>query len=460
MASDDQQFFNYLSSIPHDVRRYSLEVADSIDRQVDHAAAVLRTTLSEQSWLPDPLRPSMPRSAIRAAAVPQGLTDRVQHWVIRNRAWTAAILAFVGTGCVLLYGNKKLNGKRRKARKAGNGARKEIVVVAGSPHEPMTRAIAADLERRGYIVYITVSSANEEHIVQSENRADIKALWLDLTLVSHNPSEIHPSLQELHGLITQLQYPSLGMPPHTCQLSGLIIVPSQNYAAGPVATITASSWADTVNTRILSPILTAQIFLPLLTLRSNASTIIFAYPTISSSLSAPFAGPEVATARAISGFATSLRQELSLLERANVDVVELRLGTIDLGSHYRNPQSQITGTEVLAWSTQQRVLYGPQYLSSIEQRAVASAGPRVIRGSPAWNLHHTIMDALEPASRNFLGRKKQKRAVMYVGRGARSYNFIGTWMPSGLVGLMMGYRNGHAGGTDSSNSSENNWERV
>lgn len=48
----------------------------------------------------------------------------------------------------------------------------------------MTRAIAADLERRGYIVYVTVSSADEEHIVQSEHRADIKALWLDLTTVS------------------------------------------------------------------------------------------------------------------------------------------------------------------------------------------------------------------------------------------------------------------------------------
>lgn len=58
------------------------------------------------------------------------------------------------------------------------------VVVAGSPHEPMTRTIAADLERRGYIVYIMVSSADEEHLVQSEHRADIKALWLDLATVS------------------------------------------------------------------------------------------------------------------------------------------------------------------------------------------------------------------------------------------------------------------------------------
>ena len=57
-----------------------------------------------------------------------------------------------------------------------------FIVVAGLPHEPATRSIASDLERRGYIVYVTVSSAEEEQIVQSENRPDIRPLWLDLTV--------------------------------------------------------------------------------------------------------------------------------------------------------------------------------------------------------------------------------------------------------------------------------------
>jgi hypothetical protein len=48
----------------------------------------------------------------------------------------------------------------------------------------MTRAIATDLERRGYIVFITVTSAQEEQLVRLENRMDIRALWLDLTAVS------------------------------------------------------------------------------------------------------------------------------------------------------------------------------------------------------------------------------------------------------------------------------------
>lgn len=47
----------------------------------------------------------------------------------------------------------------------------------------MTRSISCDLERRGYVVFVTVSSAEEDHIVQSENRTDIRPLWIDLTTV-------------------------------------------------------------------------------------------------------------------------------------------------------------------------------------------------------------------------------------------------------------------------------------
>lgn len=56
-------------------------------------------------------------------------------------------------------------------------------VIAGSPLEPMTRSIAVDLERRGFIVYVLVQSVEEEHIIQTENRSDVRALYLDLTTV-------------------------------------------------------------------------------------------------------------------------------------------------------------------------------------------------------------------------------------------------------------------------------------
>ncbi|PYH49983.1 DUF1776 domain-containing protein [Aspergillus saccharolyticus JOP 1030-1] len=436
MTSDDQFFFDYLAWIPHDVRRYSHQVADSIDRQVDHAANVIRDTLSDQTWLPSTVRPS-PRYR-PSPAVSQSLVDRAHGWVLHNRAWSAAILAFVGTTCVLYLSNKKLNRKRRRARRAGNGARKEIVVVAGSAHEPMTRAIASDLERRGYIVYVTVSASNEEQIIRGESREDIRSLWLDLSTTPSSPSGIHPSLSEIHTLITQPQSPVAGLQPHTCQLSGLILVPSPTYTSGPVATIPPSTWVDTINTRLLSPILTAQLFLPLLNVRNNHSTIIIAYPTISSSLSAPFSGPEVATTRALSGFATSLRRELTF--HPNIHVVELKLGNIDLGPSYRTPQSHIAGTEVLGWSVQQRSLYASQYLNSIEARPAAPAGPSLIRGSSARTLHNAVQDALEVPTKDVFGRRGSKKSVIYAGRGARAYSIIGEWVPSGLVGWMLGLR--------------------
>lgn len=279
---------------------------------------------------------------------------------------------------------------------------------------------------------------------------------MEQTSFSH--SEIHPSLLEIHSLITQPQSPLPGMPAHTCQLSGLIVVPSPHYATGPVATIAASVWADTINARILSPILTVQAFLPLLTMRNaKNSTIVVACPSISSALSAPFAGPEIAATRALSGFAASLRRELRLLvPQSHVSVVELKLGNFDFGPyhHSRSGQSQAGAAEVLAWDPEQRARYGSHYLSAItQQQQQTGAGGRpalpgpdihssvsAAGGSAPRSLHYAVFDALEPAPKNIFGKRKSKPSVVYVGRGARSYSVIGEWVPSGVVGWMLGLR--------------------
>ena len=56
-------------------------------------------------------------------------------------------------------------------------------MIVGSPHEAITKSVANDLERRGYIVFITTVSPEEENVVQSEGREDIRSLWLDLAHV-------------------------------------------------------------------------------------------------------------------------------------------------------------------------------------------------------------------------------------------------------------------------------------
>jgi Fungal family of unknown function (DUF1776) len=261
-------------------------------------------------------------------------------------------------------------------------------------------------------------------------------------------------------LISQAQSPAPGIQPHTCQLSALIVLPSLNYPTGPVPTITASNWADTINTRLLSPILITQLFIPLLTHRNHSSTILFLYPSISSSLSAPYASPEVAVTRALSGFATTLRQELKLLQfsnrACNTDVVEMKLGNIDLGPHFRSPQAVVAGTEILAWSQHHRSLYGPSYMSSVEQRPVASNGPNAVRGSSARVLHHAVFDSIAP--RKSVSGRRRRKAVVYVGRGSRSYGIIGEWIPTSLVGWMLGQGGVSRGSSES--GSETGWERL
>ena len=58
------------------------------------------------------------------------------------------------------------------------------MVVAGSPNEPITRSLALDLERRGFVVYIAVNTVEEEQLVRNEARADIHPLNLDIVDVS------------------------------------------------------------------------------------------------------------------------------------------------------------------------------------------------------------------------------------------------------------------------------------
>lgn len=275
-------------------------------------------------------------------------------------------------------------------------------------------------------------------------------------------------------MITHAHAPSPGIPAHTCQLSAVILIPSLNYPTGPVAAIPASSWADTINTHLLYPILTVQYLLPLLTLKSNTASIVFISPTIQSALSAPFASPEVALTRAISGFATSLRQELNLLVSSNgkasggVDVIEVKIGNVDLGRQYRSGQRHNNkGTEVFAWKPQQRALYGSPYLSSIDYRLGAS-GNIAPNSSPARELHYAIFDAIAPSNKNIFGWRERKPRTVYVGRGSIAYSIISRIIPGGMVGWMLGLRPSSSttsaepptSGEFNASSSEAGWERV
>ena len=53
-------------------------------------------------------------------------------------------------------------------------------MIVGPPTAPLTRSLALDLERRGFIVYIVVNAVEEEQLVHDESRVDIRPLLLDI----------------------------------------------------------------------------------------------------------------------------------------------------------------------------------------------------------------------------------------------------------------------------------------
>lgn len=98
------------------------------------------------------------------------------------------VAVFLGITTYLVHKKRKSYERKRRAKRAPSGARVEIVVVAGSPNEPITKSLCLDLERRGFIVYVVCNTIEEEASVQKEGRTDIKPLMLDIADVSISSS--------------------------------------------------------------------------------------------------------------------------------------------------------------------------------------------------------------------------------------------------------------------------------
>jgi hypothetical protein len=86
----------------------------------------------------------------------------------------------------LIYQSRSGHKRKRRAKRAGNGARKEVVVLAGPIGSMLTKSLIGDLERRGFIVYCVVNSDEEERLVRQEaaSKLEIRPFHLNLEDVS------------------------------------------------------------------------------------------------------------------------------------------------------------------------------------------------------------------------------------------------------------------------------------
>ncbi|RPB00850.1 DUF1776-domain-containing protein [Choiromyces venosus 120613-1] len=408
----------------YSLKTYSFIVADAIDKQADTLAGTIRDTLSKSEWIPESARPSP-----RRVPVPErmfnavGGVGRRGGWWDKNK-WSVAIVVVAAALGVAGYGyaKRKKDRKKRRAKKAGNGGRREVVVIAGrSPHDPISRSLALDLERRGFIVYVVVNSIEDEHVVANEGRSDIKPLNIDILDTENAQTAVEKFTIYLSNPVQAFP----GAHPHNLNLAGVILIPDLTYPTGPVETTPIDLWSDTLNLKILSTVVTAKSFLRVLC--DFHSRLLLLTPNVISPLSPPFHAPETVAVAALSGLATSLRRELAPL---GVDVCHFKLGTFDCSAMMaRQQQDRVNATraEILSWAVPARVAYAKNYMSLSSKSG--NSGPAGIKGSSLRELHLAVFDALTD---------EKPSTVWRVGSGSMIYEVLGKIVPDGLVSWMLG----------------------
>jgi len=414
MTHRDQQLLDTLAGYTQDARSFTGSILDATDAHFASVAGYVRAHLPT-SWLPRHSRPPPPP----AHGLANASLHCLQDWVSQHRALTAGVVAFVGTGGFLLWREKKKYARKRRVPRAGNGARSEVVVIAGPPNSPIVRSLSVDLERRGFIVYIVCSNMDEEQQVLSELRADVRPLHLDIA----DTLGTQEAIDRFRTLLTRPHVPFSGASPHTLNLRGVVLLPDLIYPTGPVETITPEFWSDVLNAKVLNTIAVTQALLPTVCLFK--SRLMMLTPSIIASLRPPFHGVETTVVSALEGFLASLRAELETL---GIPVVQFHLGTFDLGTvGPKHPLQTRASGSPHAWPATTRAMYGRNFVK--QTRAAQNRGLLPTSGSSLRELHNATFDALT---------QTRPRKVWRVGRGSVTYDLVGQWVPSGLIGWMMG----------------------
>lgn len=359
---------------------------------------------------------------------PATLTSRITAWVNENKILTAVLVSTI-TGGSLFYLYKASRGEapgprvlrsrhKRVARKAENGGRIEIVVLVGSPAEPLTRTIATDLDRRGYIIYWTAASREEEELVLRERSEDI----IPLRIGANDMSSVRSSIATLGAVLSVPTKAFPGATPHHLTLAGVVLVPDLYYHGGPVESIPFDTWKDLLNSKILGPVcLLSNGLMDLV--RTYNSRVLLVTPTILGSLNPGFHGAESMITAALNALALSMSRELAPLR---IPFVHIKMGSFDVNTgrvqHERQVQTTVH-SNILSWSENLQHLYSDNYKS---MSALLIRGKSA--GSSLRNLNYTIFDALTA---------RHPKRVYYTGRGAWTYTMIPAIMPEWVVGWLM-----------------------
>jgi NAD(P)-dependent dehydrogenase (short-subunit alcohol dehydrogenase family) len=260
---------------------------------------------------------------------------------------------------------------------------------------------------------------DEEQQVLSESRPDVRPLHLDVV----DTMGTQDVIERFNELLTKPHVAVPGASPHNLTLRGVILIPDLIYPTGPVETVSPELWSDALNAKVLNTIAVTQALLP--TICEFKSRVLMLTPSIVPSLRPPFHSVETTVVSALEGFLSSLRAELGTL---GIDVLQFHLGTFDLTNvgPKHHLQTRARGSPH-AWPATTRALYANNFEN--QTRVAENRGLLNHNGSSLRELHNGVFDAL---------MQNRPRKVWRVGRGSVTYDLVGNWVPSGIVGWMMG----------------------
>lgn len=310
---------------------------------------------------------------------------------------------------------------KRRVPKLANGARRDVVLVVGSPTEPLTRLLAIDFEKRGFIVYLTILDDKDLRYIQSNGITD------DINYLNLNESEnFGIAIQKFCQLLKVKVVPFPGADAHLLKLSAVVFTPNLYFPLGPIENIPMTSWTK-LQDKLL--IYFKIIGLGLLDLvRDQRSKVIGIVPTIVSSLNLPYHAPEIILQNSLKNLFSVLSKEL---KPQGIHVTQIRLGNLNLSSTRSLPASKATRVsniveaEVRSWSEDMRSVYGKDF-----QKAQARLNPlgSSLKHKGLRDLHHLLFDLIFSKSKNPL--------VVYYGTGARSYERIASFLPTRVLELI------------------------
>lgn len=357
------------------------DITASLERHFDQVAGQLRESFYSKPQLPIPSR-----------RIPAPTTyELIERWISRHKAITAAAVAFLVTGSIgaVVYSQGRNSRRKRRAQRSTNGARTDVVVVAGAVANPLTSALYLDLERRGFVVYVIANTPEEEQYVRSQSRADLHFL----SVHPEDPYTAQEQLLKFRSMLDREHRAFEHAEPHKMRFKGVVLVPNTSQSAPlKIEDITSEDWSDALNANVLNTITMTQLLLP--AVLSSQANILLLTPSVTPALQLPLHSVESTVYGALEGFLATLSAET---RQDGVKVSHFKLGHIDVPA------------------------------TTTRQRRDGVPPPR-LRPTPVRELYHAVFDQLVA---------KSPRRSLHVGRGSLTYDIIGSILPPGLIAWMM-----------------------